>query len=199
MKTYIDDILYIGLRGSRSLGLEVKDSDYDMLVVVKNSFSHTELLAGRKDVIWLRENAFIKNLNKATIPVTEAILNPIYCHPDFQLHDYQQDVDTIDYREKFLVRLFIDCRRNINAVEDTYNKAFRHASLFRWLLSQNLEALDYYLDVKQFPDSLKATQLLLRHLNGYQISPVDYHEIYDWTENQDIRDFYHNLKTKHNV
>lgn len=199
MKTYIDDILYIGLRGSRSLGLEVEDSDYDMLVVVKNSFSHTELLAGRKDVIWLRKNTFIKNFNKATIPVTEAILNPIYCSSAFQLQDYQKELDTRDYREKFLVRLFIDCRRNINAVEDTYNKAFRHASLFRWLLSQNLEALDYYLTVKQFPDSLKATQLLLRRLNGHKISAIEYHEIYDWTENQSVRDFYHKLKIRHNV
>ena len=78
MFTYMDDILYIGLRGSRSIGLDVETSDYDMLVVVNDSFPHTDVLAGRKDVIWLREKAFIKNFNKATIQITEAILNPIY-------------------------------------------------------------------------------------------------------------------------
>lgn len=122
MFTYMDDILYIGLRGSRSIGLDVETSDYDMLVIVKDSFPHTDVLAGRKDVIWLREKAFNKNFNKATIQITEAILNPIYCSPQFNLHEYQQQVDTIEYREKLLVRLFIDCRRNINAVENTYSK-----------------------------------------------------------------------------
>lgn len=199
MLTYMNDILYIGLRGSRSIGLDVETSDYDILVIVKDSFPHTDVLAGRNDVIWLREKAFVKNFNKATIQITEAILNPIYCSPQFNLHEYQQQVDTIEYREKLLVRLFIDCRRNINAVENTYSKCFRHASLFRWLLSQQLNALDYYLGTRPFPEHVKSNQLLLRHLDGRPISDVDYHEIYDWTENQDVRDFYHSLKVKHNV
>ena len=38
MLTYMNDILYIGLRGSRSIGLDVETSDYDMLVVVNDSF-----------------------------------------------------------------------------------------------------------------------------------------------------------------
>lgn len=48
MITYMNDILYIGLRGSRSIGLDVETSDYDMLVIVKDSFPHTDVLAGRK-------------------------------------------------------------------------------------------------------------------------------------------------------
>ncbi len=88
MITYMNDILYIGLRGSRSIGLDVETSDYDMLVIVKDSFPHTDVLAGRKDVIWFREKAFIKNFNKEEITSHFTIL-PHKVHGFFALMEHR--------------------------------------------------------------------------------------------------------------
>lgn len=56
-------------------------------------------------------------------------MNPIYCSPQFNLHEYQQQVDTIEYREKLLVRLFIDCRRNMTRTEKDGQRAKQQAEI----------------------------------------------------------------------
>lgn len=87
IKNTFDKVLYIGLRGSYSLGLNDENSDYDLYVVLVDSdkIKYKSLNGSQTDIYYTSFRGFISDLQKGRLESYEALFNEVYSVVDFSV------------------------------------------------------------------------------------------------------------------
>lgn len=134
---YGNQLLYIGLRGSRVYNINTIDSDYDLLVVIKNIQSYDDK-SKDFDIMFLNENDFSNKMLRARLETIEAISNTIYDN-----HFKQNWINHINQNQNLYQNLmsyeFYSCIKNqIKQFDKTHQfKFLYHALIWYEISNQN--------------------------------------------------------------
>lgn len=140
---YGENLLYIGLRGSRVLGLNNENSDYDFTVVLKETKDDIQ-----RDCAFYGYKTFMDSFYRAEIDVVEAVLNPVFIDNMFRGEHsllYSRSQHKI-FKETVIINYFLSIKNLYKRfLQDTQNtKYLQKANVFY------LCFLDWMMDTKKF-------------------------------------------------
>lgn len=189
--TYGDNLLYIGLRGSRCLNVYTDQSDYDYLVVVKNGLDTSKF--SQRDITVITEDQWTEMSRQIVFETVEATFNPLFCKTEFvetmETYNALLQSKRKEVTDLFHFQLFQMLKNQLKQVgkattDERRNKFTAKSWLFYQML-QTENALNYYIN----RNLAELTEPYLQIKDG--LLQVNLSEIADFRTDNLNRSLYH--------
>lgn len=173
---HIDNVCFIGRRGSTNIGLNDSKSDIDYLIVSKNEDTTQDIMS---DYIILTESSFRQALSKGNFEATEALYNEEYVSQDYvstirQLQELLSNDENIRVLFKANVWLMLKNQLKLYRKGINDNKFGAKIVLYYSLLKEE-SIMEYWMGLKKISDNVQTTYFKIRAegLNAEQVELVN--------------------------
>lgn len=158
-----DHLLFIGYRGSRSLGLETKESDHDYLIITDKSFKDDNVLSVTLD-------EFKQMADNCELEAVEASCNPLWfanANIRVMVEGYAASFWSNRSIELFKCQLFLLLKNQLK--QSITSDKFKAKVYLYWWLYNSDNPITYYKQ-HHLPTKVKFTYLVIRY--GYDCSDL---------------------------
>lgn len=182
---YGEHLLFVGLRGSRCLGLALESSDTDYLAII--DFETTKCKELQNDTIVYGINLAHERILNGTFNFVEALTGPIYCSDNFNLQAYLAIFDSKEYEYCFKYHIwgYIKTLLKLYDKKDDNRKYAAKIILFYELFNEYSNIVDYYKSHK-LPQKLCDLYFRIRKFGLTEEDKILIEKIRKWREDEVI-------------